>query len=107
MALVQIPVTADSTNYVFTITLDTIDYRMAFRWNDRYACWLLSFEDENNIPFINSIEIVPGLDLLYQLAAYPIPQGFLYSINLRDFQLPPTQENFGEENVVEYDEVAT
>jgi hypothetical protein len=106
MALLTIPTFSDSTNYVFTTELDAITYFMAFRWNDRYNCWILSFEDVAGNTLVTSIAVLPGIDLLQQVIAYPVPQGLLYVIDMLDETLPPTQFNFGTETLLQYNEVS-
>lgn len=60
-----IPLPGDSTpSFVQTVTLESVDYRLRFDWNDRSARWYFSILDSSDSPVVAGICMVTDTPLL-------------------------------------------
>lgn len=66
----EIPLAAE--NQKFHITLSGIDYTFSLRWNFRASQWILNIGDTAELPIINGIPLVAGVNLLSGYKAHEI-----------------------------------
>lgn len=88
--MIEIPVNSVSFQ-IFNIVIEGINYECEVAYASREAVWRLSFY-QNNIPVINGVTLVGGVDVLKQ---YLIDIENLYAINLQNSSEDATLENLG------------
>lgn len=52
----------------FGVTINNVDYNGVTRWNVPAQTWVLSLFTTNNVPILQNIPLIPGVDLLGQFA---------------------------------------
>jgi hypothetical protein len=65
----------------------------------------MSVSDDNENVIVNSIAVLPGVDLFGQFLAYAVPQNPCIIYNTKKKQDPPTRDDFGTINVLLYNEI--
>jgi hypothetical protein len=64
MTTYEVPL--DANPQEFSINLSGVVYSLIVQWNRIAQSWQLDIADANNIPILNSIPLVTGVDLLAQ-----------------------------------------
>lgn len=92
MATYEIPLTPEAQ--LFQIKLAGVTYSLNLVWNNVANAWVLDIADENNIPILRGIPLVPGVDLL---GPYPYLNfgGQLVAQTDNGVTIPPTYDNLG------------
>lgn len=81
MAIVQIPVRSDTTNYDMRVDLDGVTYVLAFRYNSRDGFWYLSVLDSDEDPIRSGIRLVLGTSYLRLVVSSIRPAGDLVAVD--------------------------
>lgn len=50
----------------FSITINNVEYTGMTRWNAVQGCWMVSLANTNNVPILQNIPVIPGVNLLDQ-----------------------------------------
>jgi hypothetical protein len=92
MTIYEIPLTAEPQN--FQITFVDASYNITMRWNPIAVCWVLDIADENQVPVLQGLAVVTGIDLFapYQYLGFG---GALVAQSDTNPDLVPTFENIG------------
>lgn len=85
----------------FHIQLDNVEYALTFRWNVIGACWILDIASSDDVPIIQGIPVVTGINLLgqYQYLGFT---GALIAQTDNDPDKVPTFTNLGEQGHLFY-----
>lgn len=105
MALLELPITNEKYNYKFDIVLEGKKYFFSFNYNNRIDAWFMDIADEVESPIVEGLMLFLGLDLLEQYADERLPQGNLFIVNNKEEFIEPTEENFGVDVKLYYNEV--
>ena len=62
MATYEIPLTPEAQK--FSISLGGKDYSIVVRWNSFCNSWLMDLSDADELPILNALPLVVGVDLL-------------------------------------------
>lgn len=92
MAAYEIPLSAKPEN--FSITLNDVSYNMRSRWSNPQSCWVIDMASSENVPILQGIPLIPGVDLLEQFAYLGIG-GAMYAQVDHDADAVPSFENLG------------
>lgn len=90
------------TAQTFSITLSGIIYNLTFQYRDAIeGGWILDIGDVNNVPILQGVPLVTGVNLLakYQYLGFI---GGLYVQTTTDPDAVPTFENLGTDGQVYY-----
>lgn len=88
----EIPLTPEAQS--FHITLGGTDYGLRLLWNAPDSVWLLDINDSNDVPILQGIPLVTGVDLLAQYDYLGI-SGQLVVQTDNDPNVVPTVDNLG------------
>lgn len=105
MALLELPITNEKYNYQFDIILDGKKYFFSFNYNIRVDSWFMDIADSNEVPIVQGLLLFLGLDLLDQYSDERLPQGNLFIVNNKEDFVEATEENFGVDVKLYYNEV--
>lgn len=81
----------------FTISLAGVTYNMVLQWNGQGSFWGLDIADQNNVPIIQGLPLVTGIDLLEQYAYLGIGGQLIVTTDF-DTGAPPTSSNLGSQS---------
>lgn len=70
--------------YSYSMSLNKIAYNFTFRYSTRESCWYMDIKDNDNIPIVVSVKLVPN---------YPILDGLVLGDLTGNFYLIPLVEN--------------
>jgi hypothetical protein len=107
MAFKVIPVRSDIAAYRFVITLDGVIYRFTYKFNSRMNLWLMDIADSEANDIVVGRPIFSNVDPFRIFVQEALPPGQFIPLNLeRDF-IDATEENFGTQVKLFYQEAAT
>lgn len=93
---VSLPCRTDGDpNYDMTIPLDGVTYVITVRWNDREASWYLDIADEQAVPILLGLKVLPNVALGAKCRDVRKPPGLLIATSSTDDQSPPGFEELG------------
>lgn len=72
MIYIAVPNMNDS---VSDVTIDDVQYRLRFTYNETYDYWSFGVRTANNEPIIEGVRIVPNFPILYYCTDYRLPDG--------------------------------
>lgn len=75
--------------YSMTTTLEGTSYLLAFAYNQRCDCWLLSIATAEGEDIVNGIKILANWPLLRKVADPRMPQGELFAYSNTSDASPP------------------
>lgn len=82
MAIVQLPVRTDTTNYSTRVDIEGVTYVFALRLNARDGFWYLSVYDSGDLPIRTGIRIVLGASYLRLVVDERKPAGALLAVDV-------------------------
>ena len=109
MATLRIPVTVDPLANSMTVELDSLNYKLSFRFNARDDHWYVDiyFED---IIVLFGVKVVHTDDLFgqfsYMQADERLPPGTFQVLDITGADRDPSKTDFGEDIVLLYVEAA-
>lgn len=96
MAVVEMPVRNDLPDYQFKQELEGTVYTFNFRYNERFACWIMDISDETNEnPIILGTPVQTDVDILSRFIFSELPPGQFICIDETGEQRNPDRDNFG------------
>ena len=93
--ILQLPVSADSMDYSFSIPLDGVIFSMRFTWNDRLYRWVMSIAEQDGTPIVNGISLNQGVLPLSQYVDDRLPKGDLFLWDTKSQFTEADYLNFG------------
>lgn len=90
----------DLNDYTQVTTLDGKDYLLRFMFNDREGKWYMHLHDEDDVPIVQGVKVVPGISLLRKVVDSRRPAGVLIA---RDLTVREVTAFGGGEQVLEED----
>lgn len=90
----EIPVTPGAAQ-TFSTTIISVSYNMRLVWNSKSNCWVLDIADQNDVPIVQGIPLVTGIDLLGQYE-YLGFGGQMICLTDTNPDLVPTYQNLGD-----------
>lgn len=95
MSTYEIPLV--SMPQTFSISLGGVTYNLTLRWIDAGQFWVLDIDDQNNLPILNGVPLITGVDLLepYEYLNFG---GQLFVTSDFDTNAPPTSSNLGSQS---------
>lgn len=88
------PMPVSPTAQSFFIQLVNISYKITLRWNAVAVCWIMDIADAEEVPLVQGIPIVTGIDLLAPYAYLGIGGGMV-ALTEGNPDAVPTFENLG------------
>lgn len=79
------------------ISLAGVTYNLVVRWIESSQFWILDINDQNNVPIIDGIPLVLGLDLLGQYEYLNLGGSLVVKSDV-DANAPPTSANLGSQS---------
>ena len=104
MAIIQLPVNSDNSNYSFKVDLDDSTYMFRFRFNTRLDKWLMDIATEDEINLLVGIPLLPGTLLSSRFTDSRLPQGRLFIFNTVDENRECGRNDLGNDCLLLYDE---
>lgn len=102
MALFDLPVRNDVTNYDFDVELDGVVFNLRFYFNSRDEYWYLDLRTEAGAPLILGRRIVVDGPLTKRFRDAGLPAGEIGLVDMRQKAIEATQESFGVDNLLMY-----
>lgn len=65
----------------FSIALNNVTYVILLRWVTPSNCWLMSIYDSSNVPILEGVPLVAGLDLLEQFGYFEFGGGMIAELS--------------------------
>lgn len=78
----------------FFIQLANVTYKMSLKWNDVSVCWVFDLATADELPILQGVPIVTGVDLLAQYQYLEIGGG-LIALTDGNPDAVPTFQNLG------------
>ena len=103
MAILEIPTTIDSSDYDFTVELDSVVYTISMWYNTRHARWYFSISDIDGNPLRQGLTMVCNWALLLTWIQQSRPDGELVCANPENDD-DPDRDTLGTSAVLCYDE---
>ena len=92
----QIPLRADLSSQVCTLTLDGASYQLGLHYNPRASAWSLDLHTIAGEPLLLGLRLVPQWSLLDRGSDPRLPPGRLYLHDRTGLSEPPTQAGLGD-----------
>lgn len=98
MAVIEMPIRADLPAYTFKQELEGTVYTFEFRYNERFACWIMDISDETgDKPIVLGTPVQTDVDILSRFIIAELPPGQFIILDETGSQRNPDRENFGVE----------
>ena len=107
MAILEIPVRSDLSAYSFQITLETVVYTFAFRFNARQDRWIWDVQDVDGVPIVIGVPLLYGLPLLDRFKSESLPPGRFIVTDETGAERNPGRDSLGEDFKLFYEESTT
>lgn len=104
MATVRIPLRSDFSAFSLRVELDAVIYTLAFRYNVRYAHWIMDIKTEQEAPILCGIPLITNVSLISQYTKSDLPPGQFLVLKRDETDTPPTRNELGGEAVLLYEE---
>lgn len=88
------PLPVSSSAQSFFVQLVNISYKITLRWNAVAIAWVMDIASQDEVPLVQGIPIVTGVDLLAPYAYLGIGGGII-AITEGDQDKVPTFDNLG------------
>nr|DAI16849.1 MAG TPA: hypothetical protein [Caudoviricetes sp.] len=72
MIYISVP---DMNDSISSISIDGAEYRLRFTYNETYNYWSFGLYNENDIPLVSMVKIVPNFPLLVPYSSEKFPDG--------------------------------
>jgi hypothetical protein len=102
MAITRLPTSTINANYVFTVELDGVEFKLSFKFNGRDDAWYFSILDTNDVVLRAGLKVVNEWTLLRLWAEANRPGGEIIAVNQGNVPAPPTLNQLGAEVVLTY-----
>lgn len=102
MAVTRLPTSTTDANYVFTVDLDGVEFKLSFKYNERDDAWFFDILDPNEVVLRAGLKVVNEWPLLRLWSEASSPQGEIIAVNQGDVTAPPTLNQLGAEVVLTY-----
>lgn len=108
MAVLSLPLRDDYESLSYTLTLDGVDYVLAFEWCARAGLWHLDMSAADGTPLLQGRPLVVDWPLLWQVHGNPaLPAGELVAEDMQGLGVNPGRVGLGTRWRVLYYERAT
>ena len=97
MATFEMPVRSDLPSYTFKQELEGTVYTFGFRYNERFAAWIMDISDETGNPIILGTPVLTDVDILSRFPYESLPPGQFLCIDETGQQRNPDRDDFGDE----------
>jgi hypothetical protein len=95
MAVLEIPVSNDTSFYKFQIALEDAVYILEFRFNTRMDRWLMNILNESEEPILMGIPMLTGIPLINGFVVDGKPPGTFFCYDESGQSRNPDRETFG------------
>lgn len=107
MAILIVPRDGDLANFEFLIELESVVFRLKFKFNQRESVWYLDIFDELQAPLRTGIKLVVNYPLLTRLRTQTRPPGEFLASDSRTNPTPPNLDELGSTVPLTYIESTT
>lgn len=91
----RLPFDSAAEDYLVTVPLDGVTYRLRVRWNGRAAAWLLDLLTDDGTPIVHGRRLAVGHDIWQQARYRPVPPGVLIPYDTERTQRDPGRQDLG------------
>lgn len=102
MAITRIPTSTTNENYEFTISLDNVEYKLAFYFNSRDSAWYMTVKTVDDVVLRAGLRIVNEWAMFRLWVAANRPAGEMVTVNQGELLSPPLADQLGAETVLDY-----
>lgn len=102
MTVSRIPTSTTVENYEFTISLDNVEFKLAFHFNSRDNAWYMTIKTVDDIVLRAGLRIVNEWALLRLWVGEDRPAGEMVTVNQGELLSPPLSNQLGAETVLDY-----
>lgn len=96
MAVIEMPIRNDLPAYNFKQELEGSVFTFEFRYNERFACWIMDISDETgDTPIILGTPVQTDVDILSRFILAELPPGQFVVLDETGAQRDPDRDNFG------------
>lgn len=98
MTILDLPVRSDLASYEFTIELDSRNYLLRFRWNERLALWLMAVAKTDGTEVVAGVPVQTNTNLFGRFKSPDLPPGFFVAVDTSGNDADAGRDNFGGDN---------
>lgn len=102
MAILIVPRDGDLANYEFLIELESVVFRLIFKFNQRESVWYFDLLDEAQNQLRSGIKVVVNYPLLARLRNLSRPDGDFLADDARSRPRPPNLDELGNTILLTY-----
>jgi hypothetical protein len=82
----------DLPDFIYTIDLGSLTYRVRFNWDTREERWYFSLFEADETPIITGVKVLHDSPLLYNLALSKFDHGYIMAYGPTSNFNPPNRE---------------
>lgn len=102
MTISRIPTSTVNENYEFIISLDNVEFKLAFHFNSRDSAWYLTIKTLDDVVLRAGLRVVNEWALLRLWVGENRPAGEMVTVNQGELDRPPLANQLGAEVVLDY-----
>ena len=106
MGLIELPVRSDFPSYEFTCDLDGVVYTLKFRYNVRFARWVMDIADSIAEDIVTGIPMLTDIDLLAHISNEDLPPGRFILVDETGASRNPGETDLGNDIKLIYEEAS-
>lgn len=94
--ILEIPTRNDLATYSYVITLDGVNFTVAYTFNIRMGKWFLNLADASGNTVVSQVPVIASMPLFNRFVAEAIPAGTLFPFDTSGQNTDPERFDLGD-----------
>jgi hypothetical protein len=94
--ILEIPTRNDLPSYSYVISLDGVNFTLAYTFNDRMQKWFLNLADASGNQIVSQVPVIASMPLFDRFVAEAVPAGTLFAFDTSGQNMDPGRFDLGD-----------